>query len=368
MKIVILGLSITSSWGNGHATTYRALVRALHHRGHEVQFLERNLSWYADNRDMPRPDFCTVKLYASVRDLIRRFSGAVAGADLVMVGSFVPDGIAVGEWATETATGTTAFYDIDTPVTLTKLQAGSCDYLSPDLVQRFDLYLSFTGGPVLDRLERAFFARRARALYCSVDPALYRPARSTPRWELGYMGTYSADRQPKLESLLFDTAQRLRDRRFVVAGAQYPCEIAWPTNVKHIEHLAPDRHAAFYNAQRFTLNITRADMTELGWSPSVRLFEAAACGTPIISDLWGGIESFFRPDSEIFLARSADDVERILRCTGDAERRKTAAAARKRVLNAHTALHRAILLERYVHEVTTSSRARSRPRQAASVA
>ncbi len=368
MKIVILGLSITSSWGNGHATTYRALVRALHRRGHEVLFLERNVPWYADNRDMPRPEFCTVKLYTSLRDLVRRFSGVVASADLAMVGSFVPDGIEVGEWVSETASGISAFYDIDTPVTLAKLQAGNCDYLSAELVSRFDLYLSFTGGPVLERLERAFAARRARALYCSVDPDLYRPARATPRWELGYMGTYSADRQPKLESLLLTPARRLTDRRFVVAGAQYPRDVDWPANVEHIEHLAPDRHAAFYNAQRFTLNVTRADMTALGWSPSVRLFEAAACGTPIISDHWSGIESFFRPEAEIFLARSPDEVDRILQQTSDTDRRKVAAAARARVLNAHTALHRAIALERYVREVTVSGLSQPRPRRAASVA
>jgi spore maturation protein CgeB len=354
MKIVVLGLSITSSWGNGHATTYRALIRALHRRGHEVLFLERDVPWYADNRDMPHAEFCTIKLYRGVRDLARRFSSSVASADLVMVGSFVPDGIAIGEWATETATGISAFYDIDTPVTLAKLQSGNCDYLSTDLVPAYDLYLSFTGGPVLNRLEEDFAAQRARPLYCSVDPGLYRPSRSAPRWELGYMGTYSVDRQPKLESLLLEPARRLADHRFVVAGAQYPSDIAWPKNVHYIEHLAPDRHAAFYGAQRFTLNVTRADMTELGWSPSVRLFEAAACGTPIISDCWEGIESFFRPGAEIFLARTSREVERILQGTSETTRRKVAAAARERVMKAHTSAHRAIVLERYVSEVRRS--------------
>jgi spore maturation protein CgeB len=368
MKIVILGLSITSSWGNGHATTYRALVRALDRRGHEVLFLERDVSWYADNRDMARSEFCTIKLYRGVRDLARRFSSIVAAADLVIVGSFVPDGIAVGEWATETATGICAFYDIDTPVTLSTLKSGGCEYLSPELVPAFDLYLSFTGGPVLDRLEREFSARRARPLYCSVDADLYRPTRSTPRWELGYMGTYSIDRQPKLENLMLEPARRLADRRFVVAGAQYPRDVDWPRNVRHIEHLAPHRHAAFYNAQRFTLNVTRADMTELGWSPSVRLFEAAACGTPIISDCWNGIETFFRPGPEIFLAQSADEVERILRHTSEAERRKVASAARERVLNAHTSLHRAATLEGYVRKIVAGSRSKRSSRATASVA
>jgi spore maturation protein CgeB len=368
MKIVILGLSITSSWGNGHATTYRALIRALHRRGHEILFLERDVPWYADNRDMPHAEFCTIKLYRGVRDLARRFSSSVANADLVIVGSFVPDGIAVGEWATETATGISAFYDIDTPVTLAKLRSGSCDYLSADLVPAFDLYLSFTGGPVLNQLERDFAAQRACPLYCSVDPDLYCPARSAPRWELGYMGTYSVDRQPKLATLLLEPAGRLADRRFVVAGAQYPRDIAWPKNVRYIEHLAPDRHAAFYSAQRFTLNVTRADMTELGWSPSVRLFEAAACGTPIISDCWDGIESFFRPGGEIFLARTSRDVERILRDTSETSRGKVAAAARQRVMNAHTSAHRAITLERYIAEAQQFGRRDARSREAASVA
>jgi spore maturation protein CgeB len=368
MKIVILGLSITSSWGNGHATTYRALVRALHQRGHDVLFLERDVPWYADNRDMARCEFCAVKLYTSVTDLARRFAGAVAGADLVVVGSFVPEGIEVGQWATETATGICAFYDIDTPVTLAKLQAGSCDYLSPALVAGFDLYLSFTGGPVLEVLERDFAARRARPLYCSVDPDLYRPARTAVRWQLGYMGTYSADRQPKLDALLMEPARRFSDRAFAVAGAQYPKDIRWPSNVSYFEHLAPDRHAAFYYAQRFTLNLTRADMAELGWSPSVRLFEAAACGTPIVSDCWNGLETFFRPGAEILLARSPDDIERILHDTDEAEQRRLASAARARVLNAHTSAHRASVLERYVAEAMAGRRQASRERRAASFA
>jgi spore maturation protein CgeB len=368
MKIVILGLSITSSWGNGHATTYRALVRALHKRGHDILFLERDVPWYADNRDLADSQFCTVRLYEGCADLYRRFAGLVARADLVIVGSFVPDGIEIGRWACETAGGVCAFYDIDTPVTLAKLRSASCDYLSPGLVPRYDLYLSFTGGPVLDRLEREYAARRARALYCSVDLDHYRQVRAAPRWALGYMGTYSPDRQPKLDTLLLEPARHLPDRRFVVAGAQYPEDIAWPVNVRYFEHLAPDRHAAFYSAQRFTLNVTRADMTALGWSPSVRLFEAAACGTPIISDCWTGIEAFFRPGSEIFLARSANEVERILLRTGEAERRRVAAGARKRVLAAHTSAHRAALLEQYVREVASGGRTQADARTSASVA
>src|SRR5690348_54128 len=207
MHIVILGLSITSSWGNGHATTYRALCRQLRARGHHITFLERDAPWYAGNRDMPEPPFARTFLYASIQELRRRHEALVRDADLVIVGSYVPEGIAIGEWVTAVAGGVTAFYDIDTPVTLTKLANGGAEYISRMLIPRYDLYLSFTGGPTLDRLEREFGARMARALYCSVDTADYFPEAIEPRWDLGYLGTYSDDRQPTLARLMLAPAR-----------------------------------------------------------------------------------------------------------------------------------------------------------------
>jgi spore maturation protein CgeB len=351
LSIVILGLSITSSWGNGHATTYRGLVRELAARGHRVTFLERDVPWYADNRDMPAPAGCRTILYASVEELTTQHAELVRDADVVIVGSYVPDGVAVGEWATATAQGAVAFYDIDTPVTLAKLARGEHEYLSPALVARYDLYLSFTGGPTLDRLERELGSPMARALYCSVDPALYFPEPTIPQWDLGYMGTYSDDRQPTLDRLLLEPARRWSGGRFVVAGPQYPESIVWPANVARETHLAPREHRAFYNAQRFTLNVTRADMIAAGWSPSVRLFEAAACATPIVSDWWEGLDDVLRVNEEILVARDSDDVLRAVRGMPEDERRAIGAAARARVLASHTAATRAAELEGYVTEV-----------------
>ncbi len=347
LTIVLLGLSITSSWGNGHATTYRSLMRELVRRGHRVTFLERDLPWYAANRDLPKPPYGKTHLYASLAQLKRRFATLVRAADLVIVGSFVPEGSAVGEWVVCQARGITAFYDIDTPVTLARLAAGEGDYLSRSLVPRYDLYLSFTGGPVLDELETRFGARRALPLYCSVDPALYAPEVRPTRWDLGYMGTYSADRQPTVERLLCAPARLWPQGRFAVAGPQYPRGVKWPGNVRRIVHLPPDKHRAFYNGQRFTLNVTRAAMLRAGWSPSVRLFEAAACATPIISDPWPGLDAFFKPGSEILIGRSAADVREFLHDMSEAERRALGGRARKRVLHGHTASHRAAELEGY---------------------
>ena len=361
LRIVILGLSITSSWGNGHATTYRGLVRELTRRGHDVLFLERDMPWYADNRDLPRPPFGRTELYASVEQLTERFGGAVRDADLVIVGSYVPEGVRVGEWATDRAGGVTAFYDIDTPVTLAKLARGDVEYLAPHLIPRYDLYLSFTGGPTLGRLEREHGSPHAAALYCSVDPDLYFPEPTARRWDLGYLGTYSDDRQPPLDRLLMEPARRWSAGRFVVAGPQYPPRIDWPANVARIEHLPPAAHRAFYNEQSLTLNVTRADMIRAGHSPSVRLFEAAACGVPIVSDVWDGLDALFTPGEEILFARTSEDVLRYLCQLDDAARRRIGENARQRVLSSHTAAHRAAELETLALEARDDARARPRP-------
>jgi spore maturation protein CgeB len=358
LDVVILGLSITSSWGNGHATTYRGLVRGLAAAGHRVLFLERDVPWYASNRDLASPRWCEVGLYASLDELEDRFGARVRTADLVVVGSYVPDGIAVGRRVVARARGVTAFYDIDTPVTLAALERRDCAYLSPELVARYDLYLSFTGGPTLARIERELGAPAARALYCSADPEVHRPDPRPARWDLGYVGTYSADRQPALDRLLVDPARLRPSARFAVAGPQYPAALAWPANVDRIEHLPPGDHAAFYASQRYTLNVTRADMVRAGFSPSVRLFEAAACGTPIVSDPWAGIETIFEPGREILLARSTADALAILEGIPEDERRAIGERARRRVLAEHTGAHRARALERCVAEVR---RSRARP-------
>lgn len=344
LRVVVLGLSLSSSWGNGHATTFRALLRAFAARGHDVLFLERDVPWYAANRDLVDPDFCRLSFYQD-REGLERHRDAVACADAVIVGSYVPEGVDVGRWVQATAKGVTAFYDIDTPVTLAKLERGDHEYLSPDLIPGYDIYFSFTGGPTLDLLMHHYGAPAARALYCSVDPDAY-PALDAPkRWDLSYLGTYSPDRQPTLERLLLEPARRAPHLRFVVAGPQYPTEIAWPDNVERIDHVPPHDHAAFYAASRFTLNVTRADMIRAGYSPSVRLFEAAACATPIISDVWDGIETLLIPGSEIILAGHSEDVLEALTSWPEERRIALAQAARRRVLAEHTAAHRAGTLE-----------------------
>jgi spore maturation protein CgeB len=352
LDIVFVGLSLSSSWGNGHATTYRSLLAGLSGNGHRLTFLERDVPWYASHRDLGDPGYCELRYYRSVAELKGRHAAALRRADVVIIGSYVPEGVAVIETVRSLRSGALCFYDIDTPVTLAKLEAGDAEYIARHQVPDFDIYFSFTGGPTLKRLKDRYRARRAEPLYCSVDPEMHR-AGAPPRpkrWDLGYLGTYSRDRQEMLERLLIEVARRMPERRFVVAGPQYPADIAWPANVERIQHLAPSDHASFYASQRFTLNITRGDMMLAGWSPSVRLFEAAACGVPIITDRWPGLDEFFPAGEAICCASCASEVVDILG-SDDQLRLMTAAEARARVLSAHTSTARARQLEQHLRSL-----------------
>ncbi|WP_349370749.1 glycosyltransferase [Salinarimonas sp.] len=363
LDIVVLGLSLSSSWGNGHATTYRALLRGLARLGHRVTFLERDVPWYANSRDLPDPDFCALHLYADL-DALAAHAPAIRDADAVIVGSYVPDGPAVIDRVVETARGVVAFYDIDTPVTLAQLARGETQSLEARQIPLFDVYLSFTGGPTLARLERDLGARAARALYCSVEADAYAPTGEAPVWDLGYLGTYSPDRQPTLERLLIEPARRLPKKRFVVAGPQYPDDIAWPPNVDRIPHLPPADHPSFYSRQLWTLNVTRADMIAAGFSPSVRLFEAGACGAAIVGDFWEGLDDLLPDGEAMIVAHATDDVVRLLTQTPDARREAIAADARARTLARHTGVARARELVAALEEAQAARAAMTRKKVA----
>ncbi|WP_119679057.1 CgeB family protein [Indioceanicola profundi] len=340
MKLLVFGLTMSSSWGNGHATLWRGLAAALARRGHKLVFLERDQSWYADNRDMtelPAPG--ELVLYRDWEEAVAVARRHLPDADAAMVTSYCPDGIAASELVLEEARGTRIFYDLDTPVTLSRLEAGeTLDYVPPGGLSGFDLVLSYTGGRALDLLRDRLGAKRTVPLYGHVDPAVHRPTepQSHYRSDLSYLGTYAEDRQQALEKLFIDAARQLPDRRFCIGGAQYPQDFPWTDNIFFVRHLPPAEHPAFFSSSRLTLNVTRKAMAEMGWCPSGRLFEAAACGCPLISDHWEGLDHFFTPGEEILVAKSTEDTEAAVEME-DQPLRSIAEAARARVLADHTA-------------------------------
>lgn len=351
MKIIIFGLSITSSWGNGHATTYRALCHALHRRGHRIVFFERDQEWYRNNRDLVDPPYCDVRIFRDWQEALPVVRAELHGADVAVVGSYFQDGIMALDEVLESRVAVKTFYDIDTPVTVGHLrESGATEYLLARRIPEVDVYFSFTGGPILSELKTGFGATLAVPLYCSVDPEKHRrlAARRNFTWDLSYMGTYAPDRQAKLEALLCEPARRLPGKKFIVAGPQYPESLTWPGNVERVMHLSPRYHAGFYGSSRLTLNVTRREMVMAGYSPSVRLFEAAACGATIVSDPWPGLETFFTSGKEILLPGGGGDVLRYFSEYESDELRRIGRAARERVLAAHTSQVRAVEFERAV--------------------
>jgi spore maturation protein CgeB len=347
VKLVIFGLSISSSWGNGHATLWRGLCRALVARGHEIVFFERDVPYYREHRDLTDLPGLTLQLYGDWTEASRIAERELKDADVAMVTSYCPDGVAAGDLVLRSNVRLRAFYDLDTPVTLERLRAGHMvPYIGPRGLRDFDLVLSYTGGVALHELKTLLGAKRVAPLYGSVDPTVHRPVHAVARFEadLSYLGTYAEDRQSALEALFIEPARRRPERRFVIAGAMYPPQFPWTANIFFVRHLPPAEHPAFFSSSRITLNVTRRAMAHMGFCPSGRLFEAAACGTPVLSDWWEGLDHFFAPDRELLVARSTEDAIRALDTPpGDLER--MAEAARARTLDEHTAEHRARDLE-----------------------
>jgi spore maturation protein CgeB len=360
MRLVVFGLSVTSSWGNGHATLWRALCRGLARRGHRTTFFERDVPWYAENRDATGQPGLEVVLYPDWTAVEAAARRALREADAAIVTSYCPDGPAASRLAQE-APGPAArvFYDLDTPVTLDRLAAGERpDYLPPEGLGGFDLVLSYTGGTALERLRGMLGARRTAPLYGSVDPDLHRPVPppgERPRADLSYIGTYAADRQAALERLLIEPARRLPDRRFVVAGAQYPRDFPWTPNIFFQRHQPPGDHPGFFAASRLTLNVTRRAMAESGWCPSGRLFEAAACGTPVLSDRWEGLDAFYAPGEEILIAQDTGEAIAAVSLE-DAALARIGARARARTLEEHGCDRRAAELVALLEGVAQPAR------------
>lgn len=354
MKLTIFGLTLSSSWGNGHATPYRALLRGLHRRGHQCVFYEKDVEYYYWRRDFTSCDYCELVLYPEWEAVRRRALADAGSSDVVMIGSYCPQGALIADEILSLPAPLRVFYDLDTPVTLENLRGGGVDYILAEQIPAYDLYLSFTGGAILRELEQQWGARRARPLYGCVDPEVYAraPLRSEFQCRLSYMGTHSADRQHKLEKLFLEPAQRLPEERFVLAGSLYPQDWSWPANVARFDHVAPAAHPALYSSSRMTLNITREGMARTGYCPSGRFFEAAACETPILSDRWEGLGEFFGPD-EILVVDSAEEVLSALACD-DQQLARMAERARQRTLEEHSGEERALELIGFFEEAPAS--------------
>jgi spore maturation protein CgeB len=356
VKITIFGLTISSSWGNGHATPYRAIIKALHRMGHEVHFFERDVPYYRARRDFDSAPYCRLHLFGEWSQIRSGALSEASDSDVVLTASYLSEGRRINDDVLNLARPLKVFYDLDTPVTLAAFSAGTVEYISPEQLPEFDLVLSFTGGPILSELENGFRVRMARPLYGCVDPDDYFRVQSSPNFQsdLSYMGTYAPDRQEKVDALFLEPSRRHPEKQFVLAGSLYPFGWQWPGNVQRIEHIAPHDHPQFYSSSRITLNLTRGEMAQWGWCPSGRFFEAAACATPLVSDWWDGLDCFFDVVRDLRVVSRPEHVEQAM-AMSDAELSALASHARERTLDDHTGQVRARQLLEYFEEARSGA-------------
>lgn len=315
----------------------------LEQRGCDIHFFEKDTPYYAAHRDAPQVAGAHLHLYADWNTVRSTAVRQLADADVAIVTSYCPDGPQACDLVLGSNVYKSVFYDLDAPVTLERIDRGeTVEYLPENGFAGFDLVLSYAGGPCLRELQAKLNAKYVAPLYGSVDPEVHHPVspRSDFACDFSYLGTYSADRQPKLQQLLLQPAAELPHQQFLIAGAMYPRFSSQPANVRMLEHVSPHDHSAFYCSSRLTLSISRASMARMGYCPSGRLFEAAACGTAVLSDYWPGLEEFFTPAKEILLGSSSEDALSALQ-RPQTEIAEIAKRARERALDCHTAAHRA---------------------------
>jgi spore maturation protein CgeB len=343
MKLVVFGLAVSSTWANDHATLWRSLIRVLAGQGHALTFYEQDTPYFAAHRDYKELPKGELVVYETLDSIRAHATHALRSADAAIVSSYAADALAATELVMSSAVPIRAFYEFDTAVTLRKVRAGErVSHLGPRGLRDFDVVMSSTGGAGLSELQRVLGAHRVAPLYPGVDLHAYSPVAPVERYQadLAYLGTYEEEHNSALEELLLKPARALPEASFVIGGASYPRELAWPPNLKYVWHVAPAEHSALYCSARLNLNVTRACVAALGYCPSGRMFEAAACGAPMITDRWPGLAEFYEPGDEILVARDHSDVIAALK-SSRSQLQALAHRARERTLAQHSIEHRA---------------------------
>lgn len=355
IDLVIIGRSVLSSFENPTADLYRGLINQLAQHGHRTTFLEKAYTGPQQPvRDMLRSPYCEVWTYLNTEDLLDQYTPVIQSADVVLLGSGVDDAERIAIWIASEARGLKVYYDTDLAKTIENLQkaeiAGDC--LSCRTIGNFNLFLSTTGGPTLEKLAEENELAFARPLYESVDPYTFYRTDADKSYDLGFIGNFKPDRAELLEKTLLGPAQFTPNRRFSLAGGGYQVTNDWPSNVTYLEYLPQANVVDFYNRQRCSLVLSRTDRRSMGFTPTKRLLAAAACGVPVLTDNWEGLDYFLEPNREVFCVNDRESVLSALYGTDEAHRNRVGTEARKRILEQHTISHRANQLLGYLAEVS----------------
>jgi spore maturation protein CgeB len=369
--IAMFGSSLVSAYWNGAATYYRGIIRNLHARGFQVTFFEPDAYERQRHRDLDDPDWARVVVYEATAAGVAAALETASDADILIKAS----GVGVfDEWLEAeipllgAALGKpTVFWDVDAPATLQRMRENAGDpFLSQ--VGRYDLILTYGGGPrvVGEYLERG--ARACVPIYNALDPQTHFPVPPEARFagDLAFLGNRLPDRETRVAAFFLAPARALPQLRFVLGGSGWDRNVALSANVKYVGHVYTRDHNAFNCSSRAVININRDSMATTGYSPPTRVFEAAGAGACLICDAWRGIEHFLEPDDEVLAVESGADVAAILPRLTPELARQIGHAARRRILAHHTYAHRAAQVHRLLAGEADSGMRGLRPTEAVS--
>ncbi len=351
LDIAFFGSSLVSSWWNGSCTYYRGIIRGLHELGHRVTFYEPVAYERQEHRDIADPDWARVVIYeapdeASVRAVVEQ----AGGVDMVVKTS----GVGVFDDVLEDAVlglGTyTAFWDVDAPATLSRMEDDAGDSFRA-LLPSYDLVLTYGGGEPVVRRYTDLGARECLVVYNALDPTTHHPAGPDPRFDvdLALLANRLPDRESRVEEFFLRPASLLPDRTFLLAGNGWGDKPV-PPNVRLLGHVGTADHNAFNSTPLAVLNVTRDSMVANGWSPATRVFEVAGAAACQITDAWEGIEDFLAPDAEVLVAADGAEVAAHLSDLDRGRADVLGKAALERVLSEHTYGHRAVQVDQILRE------------------
>jgi spore maturation protein CgeB len=356
LNIAFFGSSLVSAYWNGAATYYRGLIRCLAQRGHRITFYEPDAFERQQHRDMPDPDWAEVVVYQArnegeVLQVVER----ARGTDLVVKASGVGVYDALLEAAVldlQSSNTMVVFWDVDAPATLERIHKDSGDAFWK-LIPRYDMVLTYGGGPPVVKAYVAAGARKCIPIYNALDPTTHHPMPPDARFEgdLGFLGNRLPDREKRVEEFFLRAASLLPHKTFIFGGNGWQ-DKSLPANVKYLGHVYTRDHNAFNCTPRAVLNVNRDSMARFGFSPPTRVFEAAGAGACLISDHWQGIEQFLEPDNEVLIAENGHDVVAHLEELTPERARSIGESAMRRVLAEHTYAHRAEQVEQVLSGAT----------------
>lgn len=338
MKIFVFGSSLTSSYWNGAATYYRGIYKYLHKMGYYVTFAEPDIYKRQQNRDSVPIDYAEVIVYQTPRDIDSLLAKAAEG-DLIIKHSGVgaeDDVLENRVLEGQSAGAQVAFWDVDAPATLARVEGNSADHFRP-LIPQYDFVFTYGGGPPIVEHYRKLGAKNCYPIYNGVDPDHHHPvaAAADLACDLAFVGHRLPDREKRVEDFFLRAAELAPEMKFILGGEGWS-DKRLPSNVRWIGHVATHRHNVVNCSAHMVLNINRESMASVGFSPPTRVFEAAGAGACMITDRWPGIDHFFVPDKEILIASSAEDIVEHLRKHSAEDCRLIGHAMRRRANLEHT--------------------------------